>query len=58
MLESSKNNGMNSAANEITIEHHLRELRLNIGKCATLHIEFWGLLNEDIPGNQFIIILL
>jgi hypothetical protein len=44
---------MNSATNEITVEHHLRELKVNIEKCSTMYIEFWGLLSEDIPGKLY-----
>lgn len=35
--------------NEITVQNHYNQCRMNIEKSTFLHVEFWSQLLEDIP---------
>lgn len=38
---------------ELTFQNLEKRLKNNIEKSAGLHLEFWSLLSEDNPGNNF-----
>ena len=35
--------------NELSIQSHLKQCRINIEKSANLHLEFWSQLSEESP---------
>jgi len=36
---------------ELAYQNLEKRLKINIEKCASLHLEFWSLLSEDNPGS-------